>query len=97
MQFVTKKIEKVDQCNSFQDEIVIELYEKLLGLKERFQLKLDLHRFEEQCFEINNTLIEQGYFLKVFEAKRKHNFNEKRQRKTVNEARNISSCIRPKF
>ena len=51
----------------------------------------------EQCFKINNTLIEQGYFLKVFEAKKKHNFDEKRQRKTGNEARNLSSCIRPKF
>ena len=47
MQFVTKKTEKVDQYNTFQDEMGIELYEKLLGLKERFQLKLDLHGFED--------------------------------------------------
>ena len=61
-----EKTEKLDQCNNFQDDIGAELYEKLLGLKERLQLKLDHHRFEEQCFEINKTLIEHGYFLKVF-------------------------------
>ena len=42
-------------------------------------------------------MIDEGYFLKVFEAKKKHNFNEKRQRKTGNEARNVSSCIKQKF
>ena len=66
-----EKTEKVDQCNNFQDEIGTELYKKLLGLKKRFQLKLDHHRFEEQCFGINKALIEHGYFLRVFEAKKK--------------------------
>ena len=42
-----EKTEKVNQCNNFQDEIGAELYEKLLGLKKRLQLKLDHHRFEE--------------------------------------------------
>ena len=46
-----KKTEKIDQCNNFQDEIGTKLHEKLLGLKERLQLKLDYDRFEEQCFE----------------------------------------------
>ena len=66
-----KKQEKVDQCNSFQDEIGTELYENLLGLKERLQLKLDHHRFEEPCFDINKALREHGYFFRVFEAKNK--------------------------
>ena len=42
-----EKTEKVNQCNNFQDEIGAELYEKLLGLKKRLQLRLDHHRFEE--------------------------------------------------
>ena len=46
------------------------MYEKLLGLKERIQLKLDHHRFEEQCFDINKALIEHGYLLRV-EGKKK--------------------------
>ena len=70
LQFVKKKAVKVDQCNNFQDKIGTELYEKLLGLKERLQLKLENHRFEEQCFDINNALIEHGYFLRVFEEKK---------------------------
>ena len=60
-----QKTEKVDQCNNFEDGIGTELYEKLLGLKERIQLKLDHHRFEEQCFDINKALIEHGYLLRV--------------------------------
>ena len=56
-----RKPDKVGPCNTFQDEMGTELYEKLLGLKEKFQLNLDHHRFEEQCFEINKTLIEDGY------------------------------------
>ena len=66
-----QKTEKLDQCNDFQDEIGTELYEKLLGLNERLLLELDHLWFEEQCFEINKTLIEHGYFLRVFEAKKK--------------------------
>ena len=65
-----EKTVKVDQYNNFQDKIETELYEKLLGLKERLQLKLDHHRFEERCFDINNALIEHGYFLRVFEEKK---------------------------
>ena len=66
-----KKTEKVDQCDNFNDEIEAELYEKLLGLKGKIQLKLDHHRFEEQGFEINKSLIKHGYFLRVFELKKK--------------------------
>ena len=47
------------------------MHEKLLGLKEGLQLKFNHHKFEEQCFEINKAVIEHGYFLRVFEAKKK--------------------------
>ena len=66
-----EKTEKVDQYNNFQDEIGTELYKKLLGLKESYRLKLDDHRFEKQCFDINKALIEHQYFLKVSEVKKK--------------------------
>ena len=66
-----KKTGKVDHCDNFKDEIGVELYEKLLGLKGRLQLKLDHYRFEGQCFEINKALIEYGCFLRVFELKKK--------------------------
>ena len=91
-----EKTEKVDQYNNFQDEIGTELYEKLLGLKESYRLKLDHHRFEKQCFDINKALIEHGYFLKVSEAKNKLITDEKRQRKIGNEKK-FSSCIMEKF
>ena len=76
----------MDQCNNFQVEIGTELHEKLLCLKERLQLKLDHYRFEEQCFDINKVLVEHGYFLRVFETKKKFiAIMKKKQRKTGNE------------
>ena len=76
----------MDQCNNFQVEIGTELHEKLLCLKERLQLKLDHYRFEEQCFDIIKVLVEHGYFLRVFETKKKFiAIMKKKQRKTGNE------------
>ena len=66
-----EKTEKVDQCDNFREEIGTELYEKLLGLRGKLQLKLDHRRFEGQCFEENKALIEYGYFLRLFELKKK--------------------------
>ena len=51
------KVEKTDRCDEFQSEIEPKLYEKLLNLEEKLQSKLDHRRFEEQCFELNKTLI----------------------------------------
>ena len=74
-----------------------ELYGKLLGLKERLQLKLDHHRFEEQCFDINKTLIEHGYCLRVFEAKNKSITVMKRDSEIQEMKKNVTSCIVKKF
>ena len=92
-----EKTEKVDHCNNFQDEIGTELHEKLLALKERLQLKLDHHRFEEQCFEINKALIKHGYFMKVFEAKKKFITVMKKDSEKQEMKKNVSSFIAPKF
>ena len=89
-----EKTVKVDQYNNFQDKIGTELYEKLLGLKERLQLKLDHHRFEERCFDINNALIEHGYFLRVFEEKKNViTVMKKDSKKQEMKKKNVSSCI----
>ena len=42
MQFVTKKTEKVGQCNNFHDETGTELYEKLLKFKGKASAKIGL-------------------------------------------------------
>ena len=70
------------------------MYEKLLGLKERLQLKLDHHRFEEQCFDINKALREHRYFFRVFEAKKKFiTAIKKGSEKQEMKKKNVSSCI----
>ena len=76
-----RKSRKVDQCHNFQKEIGAELYVKLLGLRGKLQLKLDHHRFEGQCFEVNKVLIEHGYFLRVFELKKKFSTVKKKDSK----------------
>ena len=73
------------------------MYEQLLGLKERLQLKLDHHWFEEQCFDINKALIEHGYFLRVFEAKKKFVTVMKKDSGKQEMKKNVSSCIVEKF
>ena len=65
------KVGKTNQCNEFQNEIGIEFYEELLGLKERLQLKLDYRSFEGQCFELNKVLAKYRYFLRVLKLKKK--------------------------
>ena len=42
-----------NRCDKFQSEIEPKLYEKVLNMKEKLQLKLNYRRFEEQCFELN--------------------------------------------
>ena len=84
----------MDQCNNFQVEIGTELHEKLLCLKERLQLKLDHYRFEEQCFDINKVLVEHGYFLRVFETKKKFIAIMKKKNSEKQEMKkNVSRCI----
>ena len=92
-----RKSRKVDQCHNFQKEIGAELYVKLLGLRGKLQLKLDHHRFEGQCFEVNKVLIEHGYFLRVFELKKKFSTVKKKDSKKQEAKKNVSSCIMEKF
>ena len=69
----------------------------MLGLKERLQVKLDHHRFEEQCFDINEILLENGYFLRVFEAKNKFVNVKKKDSEKQGMKKYVSSCILEKF
>ena len=94
MQFVTKK-QKVDQCDNFKDKKGVELYEK--ASKEKLQLKYNHHRFEGQCFQINKTVTEYGYLLRIFELKKKFRTVMKKDSKKQEMKKNVSSCIIEKF
>ena len=65
------KNEKSDQC----DEIEIEkesgsdLYLKIAEKKDKCILDLNKTHFDEMCYEINKILIEEKFFLRVYEIK----------------------------
>ena len=54
-------------------------------------------RFEGECFEVYKAIIEHGYFLRVFELKKKFRTSKKKDSKKAETKKNISSCIMEKF
>ena len=50
-----------------------------------------------KCFDINKALIEHGYFLRVFEAKKKFITVMKKDSERQEIKKNVSSCIVEKF
>ena len=93
------KNKKSDQC----DEIEIEketgsdLYFKIAEKKDNCILDLNKTNFDEMCYEINEILIEETFFLRVYEIKDKFRylFHEDHNKKNV--LRSLSSCIKEKF
>ena len=67
-------------------------------MKKRLLLKLDYHRFEGQSFELNKVLAKYGYFLRVFELKKKFRTISKKKDSEKQEMRKkISTCVMEKF
>ena len=65
--------EKLDVCteNELQETIGSSLFLKLFDYKDRFMLELDSHKFDLQCMDINDILVDSSYFLKAYELKKK--------------------------
>ena len=61
---------KIDACTDDEFKDVIEtLFDKID--REKFDLVLDNQKFNQQCLDINQILIKEGYFLRVYELKNK--------------------------
>ena len=39
--------------------------------RDKFELELDKEKFNQQCLDINEILSKEGYFLRVYELKKK--------------------------
>ena len=89
------KNKKIDQCDEIEieKEIGSDLYFKIAEKKDNCILDLNKTHFDEMCDEINKILIEEKFFLRVYEIKDKFRylFHEDHKKKS------LSSCIREKF
>ena len=93
---------KSKKYNQFGDGEIKEvlgcdLYNLLYHDKDILQLSLDHQKFEKQCFRVNEILFKHGYFLRVFELKKKFYslFTKNSEKQTI--IRKVSSCITEKF
>ena len=93
------KNKKSDQCdeNEIENEIGADLYSKIKEKKDNLILDLNKRHFDEMCFDINEILLEENFFLRVYELKDKFRylFHEDHTKKNV--CRSLSSCIKEKF
>ena len=93
------KNKKSDLCdeNEIEDEIGSDLYSKIKEKKDKCILDLNKRNFDDMCFEINDTLVGEKLFLRVYELKDKFRylFPEDHRKKSV--LRSLSSCIKEKF
>ena len=92
-----KKTNKTNICNKNEFEEIID--KKLIDEldENKFKLKIDLQKFNNDCYEINCLLSDFNYFLRVFELKNKFRQMIIKQPKKTNVFRQLSSCINEKY
>ena len=90
---VTKKI---GVCS---DDELKEANEKIFEKidRDKFELELDKQKFKQQCLDINEILCDEGYFLRVYELKKKFRELRLKSSKQQNIIRQLSSCVHEKF
>ena len=87
---------KIDACTDDEFKDVIEtLFDKID--REKFDLDLDNQKFNQQCLDINQILVKEGYFLRVYELKNKFREVRLKNSKEQKIVRQLSSCIQEKF
>ena len=77
--------------------LLIQLYKKLLDLKENVMLDLRINNCERDCLEVKKLLISKKLFLRVYELKKKLRHLIHSDSKKSNVKRNLSACIVEKF
>ena len=93
------KNKKSDQCDEIEieKEIGSDLYFKIAEKKDKCILDLNKTHFDEMCDEINKIVLEEKFFLRVYEIKDqfRYLFHEDHIKKKG--LRSLSSCIKEKF
>ena len=93
------KTKKQDLCfeENFEEEIGNDLYSKFKSIKENCILDLNLNHFEEMCYNINDILLKENMFLRIYEIKDKYRYLFHENKDAKNCLRSLSSCIKEKF
>ena len=71
LRFDVSQIFEVCTENELQETIGSGLFLKLFENKDKFKLEFDNHKFNMQRMEINDILANSGYFLRVYELRKK--------------------------
>ena len=91
--------EKRDWCDNSEIEEVLgsDFYCRLRDQKDFLQLNLHHQKFEKQCFKINEILSKHGYFLRVYEQKKKFHtlFMKNIDKRSM--IKKLCSCVVEKF
>ena len=88
--------QKIDVCS---DDELKKANEKVFEKTDRdkFELELDKEKFNQKCLDINEILSKEGYFLRVYELKKKFRELTLKSSKQQNIIRQLSSCVHEKF
>ena len=90
--------EKTDICSQdelLKNETIKKIFEKLSC--ENIKFSLDLQKFNNICYEINEVLIEFGFFLRVFEQKNKYRQLLIKKPEKQNQTKQLASCLIQKY
>ena len=87
---------KIDACtdDKFKDAIET-LFDKID--RGKFDLVLDNQKFNQQCLDINQILIKEGYFLRLYLLRNKFRELRLKNSKEQKIVRQLSRCIQEKF
>ena len=80
-----------DQCENFENDNIANQFDDDL------KIELDLNKFENTCYQINDVLSQENFFLRVYEIK--NNYREIRLKKTEKTKieKELFSCLKIKF
>ena len=93
------KSNKVDLSveEDIEKEIGFDLYSKIKAIKDICVLDLNCDTFEEMCYQVNNILLNEKMFLRIYEIKDNFRYLFHENKDTKKCLRSLSSCIKEKF
>ena len=93
------KSNKSDLCleEDIEKEIGVNLYSAINSIKDSCILDLNLKHFEEMCYNLNDILLKENMFLRIYEIKDKFRYLFHENKDSKNCLRSLSSCIKEKF
>ena len=72
------------------------MFDKLYK-NEKLELVLDYQKFNTKCHKINSLLAKNGYFLRIFESRKKFHYLSLKNPKKQTIVWQLSSCINEKY